>query len=160
MATLNLPNDPRTLVWRVIRAALESDATLASSGIVLVFLDHTSDAIRSPSTQGRPCLRFVPTTSAQAWFDERSKSGRLVVLVEVFLEDIDLEDLMNVQGAIEKAIESNTSSSRRAALKAAGATDGLLIFDNPLAMFFGREGEDFKVRARGSFSVAVQTIGD
>lgn len=135
MATLNLPTDPRTAVWRLIVAQLQADPDLARE--VAVWITWTGeDADNSPLFDlPSPALRLTPVIGPQSWYDAASERGSLVIEVEAWITGNDVEDMLNLQGAIEGALYPADSAAQWAfqqALVAAGAITGLIEFNDPL----------------------------
>jgi hypothetical protein len=156
LATLNLTTDVRTAVWRLVKAQLQADTVYDQAGIRLLFLDGDPEAIRALDTLNGPALRFIPASGNQSWFDEASTNVNVIVYVEAYLSVPDVEDLMNLQGALETTLNSVYNTTLQSSLVAAGASTGLILFSQPLNPMAGQEGQDTSYRARGQFVIEVR----
>ena len=155
MATLALSDSTYTAVWRLLRTRLETHAQLLAAGFRLVFLDGDPESIRNLSAYNGPALRFLPQLGANAWQNEYQTTCPLVCYVEAFLGAPDIEDLFNLQQALNQRLDSVNDEVFQAALVAAGASTGLVLFAQPLQPQRGREGQDTVYRAVGQFVIDV-----
>lgn len=157
MATLNLTSSYRTGVWNAIKSAIQADTTYDSAGIRIVFFDGTRDSIEDMDNVQGPVLRFLPTAGAVQWFDEASINAALVVNVEAHLNQLDVEDVFNLQEAIEDTLNTlDTPATLQTALITAGAVTGLIVFNQPLRPAPGSPGADGMFRLTGQFTIEVR----
>lgn len=155
MATLNLPDSPRVLVWRLVKARLQADAVLAASGVALMFYDGTPDDEEDLQAVEGAALRFYPTNGSQKWFDPSSQSGVLSVAMESNLPTTDAEDVLNLQGAVELALYPADGHAFLQSLVDAGAVTGYCAFDRPLTQPVSTAGANQSMAPSGSFSIEV-----
>jgi len=135
VATLNLPTDPRTAVWRLIVARLQADPALSAAIRTWLVWDGSGDDNTDITAARGPALRLYPVPEPMTWFDESSQTGGLTVAVDAGIPGHDAEDVLNLQGAIESALYPPGAAGDlwRAQLVAAGAVNGTFVFVHPLA---------------------------
>lgn len=158
VATLNLGTGYRTAVYQVVKAALEADPVYGQAGVQLLWYDGDPEAISDLDGVQQPCLQFFPTAGNMAWFDESSQAGALVVGVEARLLALDVEDVFNLQEALEDTLNTiNDPGGLQADLVSAGAVTGLILFTQPLKpVASGKPGSDNLFRLQGQFVVEVR----
>lgn len=157
MATLDLRDSPRTLVWRRIREAIEGAAELANAGVALSFYDGDPSAISDLDGSAVAALRFLPLPGNQEWYDESRAAGGLVVEIQGVLRSLDAEDVFNLQHALERALDTAGDPKLQEDLVEAGAITGLVLFRVPLRpkVANGVAGQDHLLRLSGSFEITV-----
>src|SRR5437763_883458 len=126
MATLNLPDTPRTLVWRALVGRLQSDPDQDSTVRTWIVRDGGRHDNADLSRVKAPALRLYPLSGPMTWYDAQSQQGALVVALEAWVPGLDVEDLLNLQGAIEGALYPDDDHAFRRSLVAAGAVTGLV----------------------------------
>lgn len=155
MATLNLPDTPRTLVWRLLVARLQADPALSAAIDTWITWDGSRDSNADLTTARGVALRIYPVSGPMTWFCESSQSGALAVALEAWIPGLDAEDLLNLQGALEAALYPDDGQSFRRALVAAGAVTGLIEFVTPLAQPHAAAGGQGGFHPLGQFKVDV-----
>lgn len=155
MATLNLPDDRRTVIWRLTREQLRTDASLST--LLLIFFDTDDEnGVRSIGDFQVPTVRFYPTCGpASQWFDEGSLNVALTVYWEAFLPDSDAEDVLNLQGAIEACLSPDDSRVFYQTIVDAGGVTGYPRFDNAATQPLQAAGGGHSFMPKGSFSFQI-----
>lgn len=158
MASLNLPDGARVAVWRLVKQQLRGDATLAASGVELVFFegDLSRDTLTALRDRGGPAVLFLATLGRMAWFTERSMSGALVVSYQVLIPGLDDEDALNLQEAIEAALYPADGHAFEQSLVDAGAVTGQPIFASPLTMQPATAGTSGLLQPTGQFVLDIE----
>jgi hypothetical protein len=159
MATLDLPDDPRTAVWRLIVARLQADAALAGAVPTWLVWDGASDSNADLASKRAPVLRLYPVLGPMSWYSAESQQGALVVAVEAYIPGLDCEDVLNLQGAIEAALYPQADADQFAfqrSLVAAGAVTGYILFGQPLSQPPPQAGGSGAFRPMGTFRVDVE----
>lgn len=157
MATLNLTSSYRTAVWNAIKAAIRADTVYDKAGIRVVFFDGDRDTIEDLDNVQGPVLRFLPTAGSVQWHDEGSINAALTVNVEAHLTQLDVEDVFNLQEAIEDTLNTlDTPATLQTSLITAGAVTGLIVFNQPLRPAPGPPGADGFFRLTGQFTIEVR----
>lgn len=144
MATLDLPTDARTAVWRLIRDQLQADPILHEQIATWLVWEGTDDDAKPLADVLPPALRLTPIIGPQKWLDTETRVGSLTIVLEAYISGTDIEDVLNLQGLIESALEPADPDARdtlETALRAAGATTGELDFHDP---FLGERPGEFK----------------
>ena len=154
MATLalNLPQSPRTAVFRAIDSILRHDPVLQRSIRPQSFRSWSGSTYDSVdfTLAMAPCIRLTPTHGAEVWKFPDAFVGPLFVKVEMLVAGYDVDDVMNLWWAIEKALypsDFTAKSANISALQAAGAYTGLAEFtqpafdDSPSDKFFAAYGQ-------------------
>lgn len=137
MATLDLPDSPSTLVWRLIVARLQGDTDLGRVVRTWITWDGASNCnvdLASDAVQG-PSIRIYPTEGPMAWYSADQQVIPLNIAVETTVPGMDVEDILNLQGAIVGALYPPDPAAERAfeqALVTAGAETGLIEFSQPI----------------------------
>lgn len=160
MATLNLPDAPSTLAWRLIVAQLQGNSDL--DGVIRTWItwdgvsgcnaDLASDAVASPA------IRIYPTEGPMSWYSADQMYCYLNVAIECMVPGLDVEDVLNLQGAIVKALYPAPASAENAfenALVAIGAETGTIEFTQPIMEPHGTAGQGGDFHPLGSFRVKV-----
>lgn len=158
MATLNLTTSHRTAVWRLLRAALQDDTVYASAGIDLRFLDGDFEAVADLDTY-RAVVQFVGSSGTASWLTESSSGASLIVQVRATIASQDIEDVFDLQHALESSLNSLGDLDLQADLVAAGAWTGLILFNQPLRIVPGSKGgpaDDGLLRCQGQFEIQVR----
>jgi hypothetical protein len=155
MATLNLPDTPRTLVWRAIVERLQADPDLDSAIATWIVWDGGTRDNADLSRVKAPALRLYPISGPMTWYDAQSQQGALAVALEAWLPGLDVEDLLNLQGALEAALSPDDGHAFRRSLVAAGAVTGLIEFVAPLAQPHAAAGEQGGFHPLGQFKIDV-----
>jgi hypothetical protein len=160
MATLDLPDDPRTLVWRLIVARLQADPALDGAVRTWLVWDGSRASAGDLATaagQAGVALRLYPMAGSMSWFDAQAMRAPLVIVVESSIPGLDAEDMLNLQGAIEDALipPGDEGSAWQQQLVAAGALTGLFAFNQPLAQSPPTAGTAGGFRPMGTFSIDV-----
>jgi hypothetical protein len=154
-AYLDFPGGYRAAVWTLLEAAVEADPVYAAADVALVFYDGDPESLRAVETYGRPVLRFLPALGNQAWFDEGSMAGALIVFVEAYLPRCNVVDLMNLQEVLETTLNTVQGVTFQQALVTAGAVTGLVLFTQPLNLARGPAADNC-LRATGQFTIEVR----
>jgi hypothetical protein len=158
MATLNLPDASRTVVWRLLRERLRADATLSKVAKAMLFFANERVAQADLTQYPSPALRFYPTAGPTAWFDESTQYGPLVVAVEAWIDGLDVEDIFNLQNAIEAVFWPPLVQDQlafQAQLVAAGAVTGYIVGSDPLAQPQSTAGAKNGWNPMGRFTIDV-----
>ncbi len=156
MATLNLKDGRRTEVWRRLKARLLADPVYDLAEVRLVFFDGDPESINDLDGHPGAVLQFLPTAGTMSWQDEASVSGALLVSVEARLVGLDVEDIFNLQEALESTLDSLGDCKLQDDLVKAGALTGLVLFNQPLRPKPGPPGGDNSFRLAGQFVVEVR----
>lgn len=164
MATLNLPDCPQVLVWRLVKARLKADTVLAGSGLQLIFFEGDAtgrNEVTNISNYGTPVLRFLATLGRMERADERSYRGMLIVHCELFVEGLDDEDALNVQDAIEAALNPEDDFVfHQSLIGAGGGSSGAEVgepeFPQPLSFGSHDVGRGGALVATGVFTIEVK----
>lgn len=160
MATLDLPNSPSTLVWRLVVAQLQADADLDRvirtwitwDGAPNCNVDLASDAVQGPA------LRIYPTEGPMAWYSADQQVLPLNIAVEATVLGMDVEDILNLQGALVRALYPDDPTAERAfeqALVAAGAETGCVEFSQPVTEPHATAGIGGDFHPLGQFRIRV-----
>jgi hypothetical protein len=157
MATLDLPDDPRTLVWRLIVTRLRDDPALSRVIATWLTWDGGRDSNKDLESLRPPALRLYPTLGAMTWHDAQSQTAPLIINIEATISGMDAEDILNLQGAIEDALYPAGAEEKvwEAALTAAGADTGLIEFTQPLVDRPETGGEGGNFQPLGTFRIDV-----
>jgi hypothetical protein len=162
VATLDFGNGDtpgfRAAVYRVLKAAIVASPAWKSSGAYLSWFDGDPEVISDLDTIGGPALQFLPIAgpSSGQW-DESSMRAPLIMQIEGRLTVLDVEDILNMQEALETALDTFIAASTlQADLVAAGASVGLITWTQPLRPTAMKPGADNLFRLTGSFSVEVR----
>jgi hypothetical protein len=139
MATLNLPDASLTVLWRLIVDRLRRDPVLSDQIATWLIWEGSGSNQDSAelATVGAPALRLTPSIGRHSWYDNERIQRPLVVLMEAYLSTTDVEDVLNLQGALETAlvpIDPAEAESFQQTLKDAGALNGMFEFDDPLGI--------------------------
>lgn len=156
MASLNLATDPRTAVWRLIVAQLQADTGLAAAGVVLRFRDGSQEPLADLESYQSAAIIFVPVMGSSDWNDEGSIDTPLSIRVNAILTQDDDEDILNLQGALETALNTIGNLSFQTSLVAAGAVTGLIKPQTPLAPIKSAANVDGPYRLAGAFVIDVR----
>lgn len=156
MATLNLPDSPMAKVWRLIKDHLYADATLGGDNpeLVLIFVDDDPESIRSIGAYNGPTVRIAPGLANWRQYTEASYSVDLLLSIEVFLPTLDVDDYLNLQAALQCALNGLSDNDFRNALVNVGASIGQPDCLQPLRM--PMPGENTTFVASGQFTVNVE----
>jgi hypothetical protein len=133
MSTLYLPDGVRVAVWRLVKARLRADATLAQPPVRLIFFEGTRDATESIGDEPGPAIIFLASMGPLAWNTEREMVGALIVDYQVKVPGTDDEDVLNLQEAIEAALYPDGDDFRQSLIDA-GAQTGQPEFTRPMAL--------------------------
>jgi hypothetical protein len=157
MATLNLPIDPRTAVWRLTRERLQADATLAGAVETWLTWDGAADSNADLESKRGPALRLYPLMAPMGWYSAESQRAPLVIMVEAAIPGMDVEDILNLQGAIEDALypPGGAEDDWLRQLTDAGAVTGLFDFVQPLNDPSARAGGGGNFEPIGSLRIDV-----
>ena len=156
MSTLYLPDGVRATVWRLVKARLKADLILNQPrDMALVFFDGTRDATRSLADYAGPTILFLATVGRQEWYTERSIGGALVISYQVKIPDLDDEDLLNLQEAIEGAFYPDDEGVFQQSLFDAGVT-ALPQFVQPLALSPQTAGMSGMLTPSGQIVIGVE----
>jgi hypothetical protein len=157
MATLDLPDDPRTLVWRLIVARLRDDPALSRVIATWLTWDGGRDSNKDLESLRPPALRLYPTLGAMTWHDAQSQTAPLIINIEATISGMDAEDILNLQGAIEDALYPAGADevAWEAALTAAGAEPPQVEFTQPLTDTTAAAGEGGNFQPLGTFRINV-----
>ncbi len=136
--TLPLKTAPRTSVFRALLGVIGCDPTLrrifGKPGSLRVWDGSTEDAADFALVQA-PAARFTPMSGGvDDWFSPEMQFGDLVVGVELLVRGTNVDDVMNLWWAIQRAIYPETPDGPLAIankLMAAGATTGMVTFIEP-----------------------------
>jgi hypothetical protein len=132
---LKLPAWPPTSVFRAIVGKLKRDPTLqrlipASSWLTW---DGDPQAAR-PIPKTSPAIRLTPTCGPNVWWSPETQRGPLLIAVELSVSTTCVDDIMNLWGAIVRAIYTGdvpTDAAFSVALQQAGAHTGMISFSLP-----------------------------
>jgi|GEM_PF-2519356 len=163
--TLNLPDSPRTKVFRAVEDILRNDPVLKQ----VLGLATRPQAFRSWSGEptdvadfsktGLPALRITPfAQNEQYWYPNQMK-GNLAIQFEIHINSNCIDDVDNLFYAIERALVPKLNADRlanEAKLKAAGAMLGQCHFTQP-AVVHEKVGEGGTFRALGTLLIEVKT---
>lgn len=157
MATLNLPDAPSTLVWRLIKARLRADPAYDTAGIRLVFLDGSRESVADLASYQGPVVKVAPSLGRAAWFTEASQAAALNINIRAGLPVLDVEDVGNLQHALEATLNTIADVAFQQSLVDAGAVDGLILFRQPLAPSApGSDPQNGLFTLAGQFAVEVE----
>lgn len=134
MATLKLPQDPRTAVFRLLVRTLKSDPTLSNVVKTWLVWDKPVTSNLGLSAAAFPSIRLTPSIGPQDWYTPDSNIGPLIVKVEVDISGDDADDYLNVWGAIERAlypVDRTKELAIEQAFRDAGAETGQFKFSSP-----------------------------
>lgn len=135
MAVLKLPTDPRTAVWRLLVQTLKADPTLNRTVKTWLCWEEPTKTSLLLTAATSPCIRLTPIPGPQRWYTPDSNIGELQVKVEVDILTWDVDDYLNLQGAIERALYPPDREKELAierAFVAAGAETGQWQFSQPV----------------------------
>lgn len=156
MPVLNLTTSKYAAVWALIKARLQADTALAGCGLALLFLDGQTESLADlESYASTGAIRFAPRFGTLAWNYETATKVALQVSVQAIIPQADSIDHLNLQSAIDDAIQPLADATYQDALISAGAETGLVVFVNPLNPIANPVGKDNVMRLQGSFLVDV-----
>ena len=154
MATLalNLPTSPRTSVFRALDKILRNDPVLQRTVRPQAFRSWSGNSYDSVdfTLAMAPCLRLTPSNGPEVWKFPDAFVGPLFIKVEMLVAGYDVDDVLNLWWAIEKALypsDNVAKSANISTLQAAGAYTGLAEFtqpafdDSPENKFFAAYGQ-------------------
>lgn len=136
MATqLKLPDGNRAKVYRQIVATLRNDPNLTRvfGGNWFVMDGQPDDAAPFAESEA-PAIAVAPEMGPLSWWSPSAKVGPLYINLEVLIDGLDACDVLNLQEAIEAALESPdhaTQLARERALQQLGAETGQVDFLMP-----------------------------
>jgi hypothetical protein len=136
---LDLDDCPRTKVFRQVDAILRADPTLrrvfgAEGG--RRFLSWEGDPVRDAKPlddKSAPAIRITPAAMGEdGWYSPEAQMGDLAIEVEILLRGTNVDDLMNVWWAVQRAIYPKSGAQDNAnALRDAGSFTGMVAFVDP-----------------------------
>jgi hypothetical protein len=159
MATLDLNTSPKVSVYRTLIRIIRNDPTIkriiSRPGS---FRDWSSKPQDSEpfNINLAPALRFTPTQGPEDWQFPCGMVGTLYIDVDMLINGNDVDDVMNLWFAIERAIyplNSTTQLANISALQVAGANTGYALFSQPA---FDPSPENAFFAARGQIKIDVR----
>jgi hypothetical protein len=130
--TVKLPDDNRTLVYRAIVEKLRLDGLLSTYVATWITWDGDANDSRDLTQQEAPIIRLTPQMDIGDWIYETTQYFELVIEVEALIPGLGVDELMNLQGAIENALytpwDRDTSVAFSTYLMQIGANSGIIGF--------------------------------
>lgn len=156
MPVLNLPTSTYSAVWSIIKARIASNATLTGCGLAILFLDGQTESLADlESYSDTGAIRFFPRFGMLAWNYETATKVALQVQVQAIIPQADSIDHLNLQSAIDDAVQPLADNTYQSDMITAGAETGLVVFTQPLNPIASQAGKDNVMRLQGSFIVDV-----
>jgi hypothetical protein len=132
---LKLPTWPPTAVFRAIVHRLKADPVLQRVIPPGSWLTWDGDPrANHPLPKTSPAIRLTPTTGANAWWSPQAQVGPLLIAVELSVSTSCVDDVMNLWGAIVRAIYTGDVPGEAAfsvVLQGLGAHTGMITFSLP-----------------------------
>jgi hypothetical protein len=154
---LDLPTAPRVNVFRAIESMIRNDPTISRTvkpESLRAWSGATADA-KNFTIEHSPAIRLTPTSGPEQFYTPDSMSGDLIINVEMLVKGSNADDIANLWYALERVFYPAASSDkfkRVAALQAAGATTGLLLFSVPA---FDSDPDGVFMAAAGQMRITV-----
>jgi len=134
VATLKLPVDPRTAVFRALVRTLKSDPVLNREIKNWLVWDGPVKSNLGLSAASFPSIRLTPSIGQQSWYTPDSNIGPLIVKIEIDVNGEDADDYLNLWGCIERALYPADRTRELAieqTFRDAGAETGQWTFTTP-----------------------------
>lgn len=155
-------DSPRTLVFRAIDDILRADRNLQRSlsrvGAFRSWRGGPEDKQDFAQTQA-PAVRITMAPGPESWWYPGATKGDLIVRIEMLVAGLCADDVENLFWAIQRALVPTDQAEALAIhrkLVAAGATTGLVLFEQPAFDSDPSAGSDGQFRAFGHLKVEVK----
>jgi hypothetical protein len=149
-----LPTDATTTLFRALERVLRSDPVLKATVKTWRTYEGRPEDVQPPASTGLPWVRLTPRLGADDWWASSTMVGRLYLDAEIVIEGTCADDLLNLWGAVERAVYPNDAAARlaiQARLRAEGkAHTGLVGFSRPQ---FAADPEANQIEARAWLAV-------
>lgn len=156
MPYLNLPASTFEDVWTLIRDRIIFSPILDEAGVSRVFITGDPNQSRDLPSYQAPAIIFGVKLGQRRWQDETlAQVGNLSITMRVMLTVPDTADHLRLQSALEKTVLSSCDCGWQSQLIEAGASTGLVLFDQPLNVVPGRVDADGDMILAGQFSIEV-----
>lgn len=155
---LPLPKSPHTSVFRAIVGLLTNDLVLRNifkTGSLRSWSGGNFDTLEF-SYSIAPAIRLTPANGPEQFWSPNAQVGALLINCEILIAGTNVDDVQNLWWAIEKAIypaDHTKAAANVAALQAAGAHSGLVLFSQPA---FDSEPSDKFFAAMGQMKIDVR----
>lgn len=129
----NLPDCAQTIAYEMIVAAIKADPVMSATippGQWTTYLDEASAVRNVPNdNNGFPCIRIMPFAGGTSPEANVIQNAGLGIAITLTTAGHDVRDIMNLWGALSRAIFSGDGSKAlanaiRTALAAAGSSQG------------------------------------
>jgi len=134
--TLALKADVTTLLYRAIVTRLTADPVLSACVKTWQTWEGGTGDLVDITNALCPALRITPQPLSEQWFSPETQSGTMAVLIEAWAAGTCVDDMLNLWGAIRRAVYNPTDReswmSFNRSLQSKGSHTGLVLMQTPL----------------------------
>ena len=157
-----LTNDVPTTLYRITESILRDDPTLRAVVKAWQTWEGKPEDRTPPGSTRLPWVELTPRPTSERWYSPESQTGTLLIQIRARVEATCIDDVMNLWGAIRRALNGGGDNARRcdinARLQAAGAWKGFYLFTDPLYDTSADPGDEAAFEAVGAVQIEYRVL--